>query len=101
MPERELAVITGASSGIGAMFARKLAARGYDLLLVARREDRLKSLATDLSETYHVSADVLAADLADDAGCASVAGIDIAAAGARGRFRRRFGRDIAIFDRDL
>jgi short-subunit dehydrogenase len=60
-------VITGASSGIGAMFARKLAARGYDLLLVARREDRLRSLATDLSETYHVSGDVMAADLAIDA----------------------------------
>lgn len=66
MAERKLAVITGASSGIGAMFARKLAGRGYDLLLVARREDRLKSLAADLAETYHVSADSLAADLAED-----------------------------------
>jgi short-subunit dehydrogenase len=73
MSERKLAVITGASSGIGAMFARKLAARGYDLLLVARREDRLRSLATELSETYHVSGDVLAADLADDAGRTQVA----------------------------
>jgi len=67
MAERKLAVITGASSGIGAMFARKLAARGYDLLLVARREDRLRSVAVELSETYHVSADVIAADLGADA----------------------------------
>lgn len=73
MAERKLAVITGASSGIGAMFARKLAARGYDLLLVARREDRLRSVAGELAETYHVSADVLAADLAADAGREMVA----------------------------
>jgi len=66
MADRKLAVITGASSGIGAMFARKLAARGYDVLLVARRGDRLRSLATELAETYHVSADVLVADLAAD-----------------------------------
>jgi len=64
----KLAVITGASSGIGAMFARKLAARGYDLLLIARREDRLKSLAAELADTYHVSTDVLAADLVTEAG---------------------------------
>jgi short-subunit dehydrogenase len=66
MPERKLAAITGASAGIGAMFARKLAARGYDLLLIARREDRLRSLASELSDTYHINAAILAADLAGD-----------------------------------
>jgi short-subunit dehydrogenase len=66
MPERPLAVITGASSGIGAMFARKLAARGYDLLLTARREDRLRSLASEFAETYHVAAEAVPADLARD-----------------------------------
>lgn len=69
MPEpepkrRKLAAITGASAGIGAMFARKLAARGYDLLLIARREDRLKSLAEELGTAHHVTAQVLRGDLA-------------------------------------
>ena len=63
-----LAVVTGASSGIGATFARKLAARGYDLLLIARREDRLNSIADEVRSLYRVKAETLSADLATDAG---------------------------------
>jgi hypothetical protein len=62
-----LAVITGASSGIGATFARKLAARGYNLLLVARREDRLRSIAGEIRDLHHVEAEPLPADLVIDA----------------------------------
>src|SRR5579859_7149023 len=72
--ERLLAVVTGASSGIGAMFARKLAARRYDLLLVARREDRLRKLAEEIASEYGMSVEILAADLAADGGREALAG---------------------------
>lgn len=61
------AVITGASSGIGAVYADRLAGQGYDLVLVARRADRLQELADRLAYAYGRKVKVIAADLSDDA----------------------------------
>ncbi|MGW0363922.1 SDR family NAD(P)-dependent oxidoreductase [Streptomyces sp. NPDC002990] len=66
-------LITGASTGLGAAFARGFAAKGCDLVLVARDEDRLASLAAELGREFEAAAEVLAADLLDPRGCASVA----------------------------
>ena len=63
-----LAVVTGASSGIGRAFAESLAARGHAVLLIARREDRLRELAERLGEQHGVPAEVCVADLATDEG---------------------------------
>lgn len=60
-----LAVITGASSGFGVVFARKLAA-DHDLLLVARRKERLEALAAELTAKYGCVVDVLPADLTNE-----------------------------------
>lgn len=57
------AMITGASAGIGAEYARQLAARGYDLILVARRRERLEHLAAEIQSRYRVAIDIQPADL--------------------------------------
>lgn len=99
----ETALITGASSGIGREFAKQLAARGSDLILVARREDRLRELAESLDTTTHV----VPCDLVNEAhklqGEVAKLGVDVdllinnAGLGLRGRFLDApEGRDVEM-----
>lgn len=62
---RPFAIVTGASRGLGAEYARALAARGYDLLLVSRDKPRMDRLATDLTSRYPVTVGIEVADLAE------------------------------------
>ena len=66
------ALITGASAGIGGRFARLLAREGYDVVLVARDENRLNQSATELEREFGIKAEVLVADLSTEEGSALV-----------------------------
>ncbi len=69
---RRTALITGASSGIGAELAKVFARAGYDLVLVARSEDRLRALQVEVESRHAIAARVLAVDLADPAAPATI-----------------------------
>jgi short-subunit dehydrogenase len=69
---RPQALVTGASAGIGVAFAESLARKRYDLVLVARRHDRLEALAQRLLQESGTRSEILAADLADPRGLAEV-----------------------------
>src|ERR1700743_2523949 len=77
MEGRKTALVTGASSGIGLDLAKRFAAEGYDVALVARSEDKLKEVAAAIEAEHQVRAHVVTADLAKaDAAAALVAALE-------------------------
>jgi len=61
----DYALVAGGSIGLGAAFSEEIASRGLNLVLIARQEDKLRSLAVKLKETYKIDVIYISADLAD------------------------------------
>lgn len=108
---QQTALITGASSGIGKSLAHEHARRGRDLVIVARSEDELRKLATELENEYSVTVKVIAKDLTAAGACQEVydelqtAGVQVdylfnnAGFGGYGKFHQReLGKDLAMID---
>jgi len=74
MTNKQTALITGASTGIGAVYADRLAGRGFNLVLVARNADKLNALAAELRSKHGVAIETIAADLANPAQLAQIEG---------------------------
>lgn len=66
------ALVTGASSGIGAEFCRQLAAKGYALVLIARRGDKLDAIARELKDSFETQCLIIVADLSDTSACRAI-----------------------------
>ncbi len=113
MRDRRTALVTGASAGIGAEFARIFAERGFNLVLTARRRDRLDELAAELERSHGADSLVLPEDLADpdapgrlrdhirDAGLQIDALVNNAGYGVQGTYRSRPWHEHADFVRVL
>jgi len=70
--QKPWALVTGASAGIGAEFCRQLAAQGYQLVLVARRADRLQAIADELQDSHGANSLIITADLSQKDACQAI-----------------------------